>query len=87
MDEVPVFFDLSSGYTYHYLGTKEVSAKRTTGSKQRATFVLCALSNGIFLPPYIIFKNSGIKEELDVTKRKVESTKIGNSFVTQNKTG
>jgi hypothetical protein len=80
MDEVPFFFDMSTGYTYHFVGLKEVSSKRTAGSKQRATLVLCALSNGLILPPYIIFKKSTAKDD-EVSKS------VGKCFVAQNKTG
>ena len=64
-----MFFDLQNG---------QVSGKKTTGAKQRATVVLCANSNGYMLSPYIIFKGDPPKPP--------GATKIGRCFVTANKT-
>ena len=61
MDEVPVFLDLQSGHTYHMKGEREIKILRTKNPKMRVTVVLCALSNGEKLPPFIIFKGKADK--------------------------
>ena len=73
-----MFFDLQNGSTYHYVGARQVSGKKTTGAKQRATVLFCATSSGHMLPPYIIFKGDPPKPP--------GATKIGRCFVTANKT-
>ena len=78
MDEVPVFFDLQNGSTYHYVGAREVGGKRTVGTKQRATVVLCATSTGLMLAPYIIFKGDPPEDKA--------ASKVGLCFVNSNKT-
>jgi hypothetical protein len=55
MDEVPLQFD-DVGYTYDFVGAKEVSILTTTNSKRRVTLVLTLTSTGHMLAPMLIFK-------------------------------
>ena len=61
MDETPVYFDLTSKYTYDIRGKKTVSIRSTKGSKQRCTFLLSVASDGTMLPPYVILKSKNLK--------------------------
>jgi hypothetical protein len=55
MDEVPLEFN-DVGYTYDFVGVKEVSILTTTNSKRRVTLVLTVTSTGHMLAPMLIFK-------------------------------
>ena len=57
MDEVPINFDCDSYSIYEFKGSKKISVKKTCQKKK----VLAMLSNGLKLPPYIIFKNEWLK--------------------------
>ena len=57
MDETPVYFDMSGGFTLTTKGSKDVLQKTTGHDKLRFTVVLCVSASGKELPPMIIFKN------------------------------
>ena len=61
MDEIPVYFDLTSKYTYDIKGKKTISIRSTKGTKQRCTFLLSVASDGTMLPPYVILKSKNLK--------------------------
>ena len=58
MDEVPVYFDMTRGTTYHFRGEKNIHVIKTLGHKKRCTVVLCVLDDGRKLPPFVIYKSS-----------------------------
>lgn len=56
IDEVPINLDLSYDKTYDTKGKKMIEVKKTTGTKQMLTALFGILSNGLKLPPYLVFK-------------------------------
>lgn len=58
MDQTPIFFDNSPKHTITERGVKEVILRKTTGGKQRCTFMLTVSSDGSKFPPYIIYKSN-----------------------------
>jgi hypothetical protein len=78
MDEVPVFFDMQTGHTYHERGAKEIKILRTKTPKLRATVVLAVTKDGGKLPPFVVFKGS---------KKNVEAYKGNKAFFCSNDTG
>ena len=54
-DETPLPYDLSSNYTYHFAGEKDVPFLSHPQSKTQATATLCIASNGDILPPLLTF--------------------------------
>ncbi len=53
---------MSNKYTYDQKGKKDISIRKTTGDKQRFTFMLAISSEGIKFPPYVIIKSENKKE-------------------------
>ena len=65
MDQTPIFFDNSSKYTINEKGKREIIMKKSTGTKERCTFMLTVSSDGVKFPPYIIFKSNNKKPILN----------------------
>ena len=59
MDEVPVYFDMTRGTTYHFKGEKNIRVVKTLGFKVRCSVVLSMLHDGRKLRPLVIFKSKG----------------------------
>ena len=60
MDETRIQFDETSNLTIAEKGAQSISIKKSnSGDKQAITVILAGLSNGIKLPPVIIFPGSG----------------------------
>ena len=57
MDEIPVWFDLSSRYTLDTKGIKQVVARSGSQTKARITVVLTCTGDGRILPPVILAKS------------------------------
>lgn len=56
MDETCVFFELSRDYTLEVKGKKIVGAFSSGKSKEKATLLITACSDGYLLPPIVVFK-------------------------------
>ena len=56
-DETPLQFDMATGRTYDFTGAKEIIIQTTRGVKMRFTALIAILSNGVVLPPLLVFKS------------------------------
>jgi hypothetical protein len=64
MDEIPVYFDMTRGTTYHFRGEKNIRVVKTLGHKRRCTIVLAVTADGVKLRPMIIFKSNSTSSRL-----------------------
>ena len=55
IDEVPIYFDMSPDYTYHFKGAKEVSLLSHSKNKVRMSLLMAISSDGIILSPMMLF--------------------------------
>jgi hypothetical protein len=51
VDEVPLYFDMSNDYTFHFKGEKQIKVISHTNAKTRLTFMPCISNRGDVLPP------------------------------------
>ena len=79
MDEVPIYFDMTTNKTYTFRGDQNVMVRSSGNEKTRFTVILCAFANGNKLKPTIIFKN--------LTKPPKECANIKEVYVQASKGG
>ena len=53
--------DMSPNKTYNKKGETFIEMKTTTGTKTRSTVLLANTSEGVLLPPFIIYKTRQVK--------------------------
>jgi len=82
-DEVPVYFDMARRTTYHFKGDRSVKTVKTNGHKKRVTVCLAIASNGMKLPPMLIFK--GEKSFTNPLSKKMYVTQNQNGWMTETK--
>jgi hypothetical protein len=64
MDETPIFFDMVGNMTVDLKASKTVHVRTTGNEKNRFTCVLGILSNGVKLPPFVVFKGKRLPKNL-----------------------
>lgn len=79
MDEVPIYFDMTSNKTYEVQGAQNVMVRSSGHEKTRFTVMLCAFANGNKVKPTIIFKNlqKPPKECANVKEAHIQAIKGG----------